>query len=328
MASRRRRADVPHRRQRRGRARRRGDRDRACQGQGRPEGPRRGRRRRRSSTARCAWSRPRSTRPRASAACASSSATTRPARRRASRAAPSRPRKSQGLAVPSSAVLYDADGAYVQVVRDGKVETPRRQDRPDRGAAWSRSAKGSSEGDLVVARAGTFLRDGDAVRAGACRDAEDQRGASNAPQHLGLVDPPAGAGAGAVHGADAARLRQLQPLPVTRFPNIDVPIVQVRVVPVRRRAVRARERRSPRRSRTPSPASTASSTSPRPSPRLVARRSSSSASRSTRTAPSTTSRTPSRHPRRAAAHHRGADRPAHRDRRPADPHLSRRPRRA
>ena len=48
-------------------------------------------------------------------------------------------------------------------------------------------------------------------------------------EHLGLGDPPAGAVAGAVHGADRARLRSFGQLPVTRFPNIDVPIVQVRV---------------------------------------------------------------------------------------------------
>ena len=40
--------------------------------------------------------------------------------------------QSRGLAVPSSAVVFDAGGAFVQVVRDGRVETPRRQDRTDR----------------------------------------------------------------------------------------------------------------------------------------------------------------------------------------------------
>ena len=35
----------------------------------------------------------------------------------------------------------------------------------------------------------------------------------------GLVDPAAGAVAGAVHGADRARLRQLAELPITRFPT-------------------------------------------------------------------------------------------------------------
>jgi len=71
--------------------------------------------------------------------------------------------RSRGLAVPSSAVVFDASGAFVQVVRDGRVE--RRDIKTGliaRGLIEVRS--GIAEGDVVVARAGTFLRDGDAVR--------------------------------------------------------------------------------------------------------------------------------------------------------------------
>jgi HlyD family secretion protein len=72
--------------------------------------------------------------------------------------------KGSGLAVPASAVLYGADGsAQVQVVRDGRVET--RKIKTGLAAASLVEVKeGLSEGDLVVARSGTFLRDGDAVR--------------------------------------------------------------------------------------------------------------------------------------------------------------------
>ena len=71
--------------------------------------------------------------------------------------------KGQGLAVPSSAILYGADGATVQVVREGRVET--RKIKTGLAAASLVEVKeGLSAGDLVVARSGTFLRDGDAVR--------------------------------------------------------------------------------------------------------------------------------------------------------------------
>ncbi|MFN3624198.1 MAG: efflux RND transporter periplasmic adaptor subunit [Hyphomicrobium sp.] len=73
--------------------------------------------------------------------------------------------KSHGLGVPSSAVVFDLNGgAYVQVVRNGRVE--RRDIKTGlvaRGLIEVRS--GISEGEVVVARAGTFLRDGDQVRA-------------------------------------------------------------------------------------------------------------------------------------------------------------------
>ena len=70
-----------------------------------------------------------------------------------------------GTAVPLAAVLYAADGsASVLVVADGKVAA--------RKVATGLSAEGFTEvrsgvapGEFVVARAGSFLRDGDRVRA-------------------------------------------------------------------------------------------------------------------------------------------------------------------
>jgi HlyD family secretion protein len=72
--------------------------------------------------------------------------------------------QSHGLGVPSSAVVFDAGGAFVQIVRDGRVV--RRDVKTGLIARGMVEVKeGLDEGDVVVARAGTFLRDGDAVRA-------------------------------------------------------------------------------------------------------------------------------------------------------------------
>src|SRR5581483_5068602 len=69
----------------------------------------------------------------------------------------------RGLAVPASAILYGPDGASVQLVRANRVET-----RPVKlglaAGALVEVREGLAEGDFVVARSGTFLRDGDAVR--------------------------------------------------------------------------------------------------------------------------------------------------------------------
>jgi RND family efflux transporter MFP subunit len=69
----------------------------------------------------------------------------------------------RGLAVPASAVLYGAEGASVQLVRANRVET-----RPVKlglaAGGLVEVLEGLADGDFVVARSGTFLRDGDAVR--------------------------------------------------------------------------------------------------------------------------------------------------------------------
>ena len=69
----------------------------------------------------------------------------------------------RGLAVPASAILYGPDGASVQVVRANRVETRRIKTGLAAGAL-AEVREGLSEGDVVVSRSGTFLRDGDAVR--------------------------------------------------------------------------------------------------------------------------------------------------------------------
>ena len=71
--------------------------------------------------------------------------------------------RGRGLAVPASAVLYGQDGATVQVVRSNRVETRRIKIGLAAGALVE-VREGLADGDLIVARAGTFLREGDLVR--------------------------------------------------------------------------------------------------------------------------------------------------------------------
>lgn len=67
-----------------------------------------------------------------------------------------------GLVVPQSAVMFDAEGAYVLVVTDGTVSERRITPAlKSRGSVMV--AHGLSGNELVVARAGGFLREGDRV---------------------------------------------------------------------------------------------------------------------------------------------------------------------
>lgn len=71
--------------------------------------------------------------------------------------------ESCGMTVPLSAILYGPGGAFVQVVKDRKVETRRvRVGFLSGNAAEIR--EGVNENDMVVAKAGAFLREGDIVR--------------------------------------------------------------------------------------------------------------------------------------------------------------------
>jgi multidrug efflux pump subunit AcrA (membrane-fusion protein) len=69
-----------------------------------------------------------------------------------------------GPAVPLSAVLYSSGGAVVQVVRDNRVET-HRVTVGLIAADQAEIREGLAEGDMVIARSGAFVRDGDRVRA-------------------------------------------------------------------------------------------------------------------------------------------------------------------
>jgi HlyD family secretion protein len=71
--------------------------------------------------------------------------------------------QSCGVAVPLTAVLYETAGTVVQVVRRDRVETK----RVEIGLMYGGQVEirdGVSEGDMVVARAGSLLREGDPVR--------------------------------------------------------------------------------------------------------------------------------------------------------------------
>ena len=68
-----------------------------------------------------------------------------------------------GLAVPASAVLYRPDGARVQIVNGHHVKT-RLVKTGLRAHGRVEIVEGLAEGDVVIARSGTFLREGDEVR--------------------------------------------------------------------------------------------------------------------------------------------------------------------
>jgi len=72
--------------------------------------------------------------------------------------------RSCGVSVPVSSLLSRPEGSFVQRVRDGRVETQGVQLGLIDGAR-AEVKGGLAEGDVVVARAGSFVRDGDAVRA-------------------------------------------------------------------------------------------------------------------------------------------------------------------
>ena len=73
--------------------------------------------------------------------------------------------RAHNIAVPQSAILYDEEGhASVQIVEAGII-VKRRIETGLTAGNQVEIKSGIAEGDLVVAKAGTFLREGDAVRA-------------------------------------------------------------------------------------------------------------------------------------------------------------------
>ena len=71
--------------------------------------------------------------------------------------------RSCGISVPNSAVTYRTGGTSVQVVHNDVIET-RTIQVGIHSDSDTEVRKGLSEGDLVVANAGTSLRDGDSVK--------------------------------------------------------------------------------------------------------------------------------------------------------------------
>jgi HlyD family secretion protein len=72
-------------------------------------------------------------------------------------------RRVNAVAVPSSALLYDGAQALLQVVKGDRVET-RKVQVGIAAKGFSEIVSGVADGESIVARAGPFLRDGDAVR--------------------------------------------------------------------------------------------------------------------------------------------------------------------
>jgi multidrug efflux pump subunit AcrA (membrane-fusion protein) len=72
-------------------------------------------------------------------------------------------RSCNNVSVPLTAILYGSAGTVVQVVRRQRVET-RRVEVGLMSAGQVEIREGLAEGDIVVARAGALLREGDPVR--------------------------------------------------------------------------------------------------------------------------------------------------------------------
>lgn len=71
--------------------------------------------------------------------------------------------QSCGVSVPLTAILYSTAGTVVQVIKRDRVET-RRVETGLMSAGQVEIREGIQEGDIVVARAGALLREGDPVR--------------------------------------------------------------------------------------------------------------------------------------------------------------------
>ena len=79
--------------------------------------------------------------------------------------------QSCGISVPLTSILYGTAGTVVQVVRRGRIET-RRVETGLMVAGQVEIKDGLVEGDIVVARAGALLREGDPVRTVTSADAK------------------------------------------------------------------------------------------------------------------------------------------------------------
>ena len=71
--------------------------------------------------------------------------------------------QSCGVAIPLSGLLFGPEGSVVQVIRDNRIET-RRVKIGLFAQSGVQISEGLAEGDMIVVRAGAFLREGDRVR--------------------------------------------------------------------------------------------------------------------------------------------------------------------
>jgi HlyD family secretion protein len=79
--------------------------------------------------------------------------------------------QSCNISVPLTSILYGTAGTVVQVIRRGRVET-KRVEVGLMSAGQVEIKDGLMEGDIVVARAGALLREGDPVRQVTSADAK------------------------------------------------------------------------------------------------------------------------------------------------------------
>jgi HlyD family secretion protein len=86
-----------------------------------------------------------------------------------------------GVAVPTASVLYGAEGPTVLAVVNDRVET-RRVRTGLSAEAFIEVLEGLKAGELVVARAGSFLRNGDLVRPMPVQEAQNRRASSEEPR--------------------------------------------------------------------------------------------------------------------------------------------------
>ena len=70
--------------------------------------------------------------------------------------------RKTSVVLPLSAITYARGGAMVQAVKDGRVKT-RKVELGLIGGGRAEILSGLAEGESVVARAGTFVRDGDVI---------------------------------------------------------------------------------------------------------------------------------------------------------------------
>ena len=71
--------------------------------------------------------------------------------------------RKTAVTLPLSAITYARSGATVQSVSDGKVDDQARSSSASLGDGRAEIVSGLAEGETVVARAGTFVRDGDVI---------------------------------------------------------------------------------------------------------------------------------------------------------------------
>ncbi len=132
------------------------------------------------------------------------------------------------MALPLSAVLTGNEGSSARKVEDGVVKFAEVETGIQDGA-YIEIVKGLKDGDEVVAKAGAYVRDGDRITPGA-RTARGFQLKRRPDELFSLVHPKSHrAAAGSSPCCFSSESSPSTALPITRFPNIDVPLVSITV---------------------------------------------------------------------------------------------------